>query len=103
MVDKQRAVFLLVCLFAVALSGCSDGDTIIVGLRMVVFGAGGVCGAAVGFIWWAITNDSEAETPRSLRMASLIGGVIGAFVSLGAWLEFWHGEGNSQGWLQGWF
>ena len=90
MVDKQRAVFLLVCLFAVALSGCSDGDTIIVGLRMVVFGAGGVCGAVVGLIWWAITKNSEAEKPKSLLRASLIGGVIGAFVSLGAWLVFWY-------------
>ena len=93
MVDKKRAVFLLVCLFAVALSGCSDAEMkkFVWTLRMMVFGTGGVCGAVVGLIWWAITNNSEAEKPKSLPMVSLIGGVIGAFVSLGAWLVFWYG------------
>ena len=93
MADKKRAVFLLVCLFAVALSGCSDAEMkkIVWTLRMIVFGAGGVCGAVVGLIRWAITNNSEAEKRKSLPMAILIGGVIGAFVSLGAWLVFWYG------------
>ena len=94
MVDKKIAVFLLVCLFAVALSGCSASDPDMQGfvwfLRMVVFGAVGVCGAVVGLIWWAITKNSEAEKSKSLLRASLIGGVIGAFVSLGAWLVFWY-------------
>jgi len=93
MVDRKRAVFLLVCLFSVALSGCSDAEMkkIVWTLRMMVFGAGGVCGAVVGFIWWAITNNSEAEKRKSLPTSVLIGGGIGAFVSLGAWLVFWYG------------
>ena len=93
MLDKKRAVFLLVCLFAVALSGCSDAEMkkIVWTLRMIVFGAGGVCGAVVGLIRWAKTNNSEAGKRKSLPMAILIGGVIGAFVSLGAWLVFWYG------------
>ena len=94
MVDKKRAVFLLVCLFAVVLSGCNDSDPdmmVVWTLRMIVFGAGGVCGAVVGLIWWAIFKNIDAEKPKSLPRASLIGGVIGAFVSLGAWLVFWYG------------
>ena len=95
MVTKKTAVFLLVCLFAVVLSGWIDsnptGMRFVWTLRMIVFGAGGVCGAVVGLIWWAITKNSAAEKPKSLPKASLIGGVIGAFVSLGAWLVFWYG------------
>ena len=93
MVDRKRAVFLMVCLFAVALSGCNDAEMkkIVWTLRMMVFGAGGVCGAVVGFISWAKSNNSEAEKRKSLPTAVLIGGGIGAFVSLGAWLVFWYG------------
>jgi hypothetical protein len=58
---------------------------------MMVFGAGGVCGAVVGLIWCAIPNKGEAEKSKSLPTAILMGGIIGAFVSLGAWLVFWHG------------
>ena len=95
MVTKKTAVLLLVCLFAVVLSGWIDsnptGMHAVWTLRMIVFGAGGVCGAVVGLIWWAITKNSAAEKPKSLPKASLIGGVIDAFVSLGAWLVFWYG------------
>ena len=92
MLNKKKAAFLLVCLFVVALTGCSDAEMkkFVWTLRMMVFGAGSVCGAIAGLIWCAIPNNSAAEESKSIPKAILLGGIIGGFVSLGAWLVFWY-------------
>jgi hypothetical protein len=54
---------------------------------MIVVGivsAGGVCGAVLGFFWWAISYNSEPEKPKSLLMAILMGSIIGGLVALPA-------------------
>ena len=93
MLNKKKAAFLLVCLFVVALSGCSDAEMkkFVWTLRMMVFGAGGVFGAVVGLIWCVIPNNSAAQKSKSVPKAILLGGIIGGFVALGAWLVFWYG------------
>ena len=93
MLNKKKAAFLLVCLFVVALSGCSDAEMkkFVWTLRIMVFGAGSFCGAVVGLIWCVIPNNSAAEKSKSLPTAILMGGIIGGFFFLVVWLVFWYG------------
>jgi hypothetical protein len=89
MVNKKKAAFLLFCLFVVTLSGCSEAqmEEFLWFIIMIVVGtvsAGGVCGAVLGFFWWSISYNSEAEKPKSLHTAILMGGIIGGLVALPA-------------------
>jgi nitrate/nitrite transporter NarK len=89
MVNMKKAAFLLFCLFVVMLSGCSEAqmEEFLLAMIMIVVGivcAGGVCGAGLGFLWWAISYKKEAEKPKSLLVAILIGGIIGALGALPA-------------------
>ena len=92
MVNMKKAAFLLFCLFVVMLSGCSEAleavDEFLLAMFMMLVGivcAGGVCGAGLGFLlWWATSYKREAEKPKSLLVAILIGGIIGALGALPA-------------------
>lgn len=90
---NSRTARLLCPLVFMGMVGCSDAEMrkFVWTLRMIVFGAGGICGAITGLVVSLMHNKSNPQRMRSIPLSIVTGCIIGGSVFVMMWLIFWHG------------
>ncbi len=80
---NSRTARLLCPLVFMGMVGCSDAEMrkFVWTLRMIVFGAGGICGAITGLVVSLMHNKSNPQRIRSIPLSIVTGGHHAAYPS----------------------